>query len=369
MGVIKRVAKARTHRGKRELERRGPKLIENTKQSVFLRGTKCGENVQKLLKDMAKLKKPNATFMSKKNDYKPFEAANEIETLCMRHDASLFGFGSHNKKRPNNLIIGRLFDHQVLDMVEFGVDNLKGLDDFKNAKVGVGIKPCLLFAGEPFLSPSSDFFRIKNLLVDFFHGEEVTNIRLEGIEHVIAFTAAENKIYMRSYRIIMKKSGEKAPYVELEEIGPSVDLVLRRTKLASLDLFKSSCKKPKEIKAKKVKNISKDPFGSQLGRVHMPKQDLRRLPTRNMKGLRKTEAEKKIERASRVRSLKDKKTAGSTSSATDTGISNRSIRNRRGKGSKGGLTGANTTPLALSKVNTRQHAIQTGKGPMMIQSS
>jgi len=196
------------------------------------------------------MKKPTSTFLSRKNDYRPFEAANEIETLCKRNDASLFGFGSHNKKRTDNLILGRLFDHQVLDMVEFGVENLKGLDDFKNAKVAVGIKPCLSFAGEPFLSPSSDFFRIKNLLVDFFHGEEVTNIRLEGIEHVLAFTAVDNKIYMRSYRIILKKSGEKTPYAELEEIGPSADLVLRRTKLASKDLFKSSCKKPKEIKVK-----------------------------------------------------------------------------------------------------------------------
>jgi len=342
MGVIKRVVKARTHRGKRELEKRGPKLIENTKQSILLRGTKCSEDVQKLLKDMVKLKKPNSVFLSRKNDYKPFEAANEIETLCKRYDASLFAFGSHNKKRPKNLIIGRTFDYQVLDMVEFGVENFKGLDDFKNAKVAAGIKPCLLFAGEPFMSPSSDFFRIKNLLIDFFHGEEVTNIRLEGIEHAISFTAVDNQIYMRSYRITLLKSGEKTPYAELEEIGPSADLVLRRTKLASADLFKSSCKKPKEVKVKKVKNISKDSFGSQLGRVHMPKQDLRRLPTRDMKGLKKTVAEKKVERANRVRKPKSPNTSGTTGNR----------KNRRGKGSSG-PTGANTTPLASFRT-TRQ---------------
>jgi len=129
---------------------------------------------------------------------------------------------------------------------------------------------------------------------------------LEGIEHVLQFVAVENKVLMRSYKIILKKSGEKTPYVELEEIGPSMDFVLRRTKLASADLFKSACKQPKELKVKKVKNVSKDVFGSTMGRVHMPKQNLNKLPTRNMKGLKRTVAEKKVERAKRVATRKQK---------------------------------------------------------------
>ena len=36
----------------------------------------------------------------------------------------------------------------------------------------------------------------------------------------------------------MTKSGIKTPHIELEEIGPSADLVIRRTKFASADLFK-----------------------------------------------------------------------------------------------------------------------------------
>lgn len=141
-----------------------------------------------------------------------------------------------------------MFDNETLDMVEFGIEKFKGLDDFKNPKFAVGSKPCLLFSGEPFMSQTSDFFRIKNLLVDFFHGEEITNIRLEGIEHVLSFVAVDNKIHMRGYKIKLMKSGQKTPYVELEEMGPALDLVLRRCKLASADLFKSACRRPKELK-------------------------------------------------------------------------------------------------------------------------
>ena len=46
-------------------------------------------------------------------------------------------------------------------------------------------------------------------------------------------------------RILMKKSGSRTPRIELEDMGPSVDFVMRRTKLASDDLYKRSLKIPK----------------------------------------------------------------------------------------------------------------------------
>ena len=86
---------------------------------------------------------------------------------------------------------------------------------------------------------------MKSLLIDFFRGPEVDNVRLAGIEHVLQFTGVEGRVLMRSYRIDLHKSGSKYPRVELEEIGPSLDLVLRRTQLASDDLFKTACKQVK----------------------------------------------------------------------------------------------------------------------------
>lgn len=95
---------------------------------------------------------------------------------------------------------------------------------------------------------------------------------------------------------MLKKSGTRIPRIELNEIGPSVDLSVRRTQLASDDLFKQSCKKPKDLKVKKKKNITKDGLGSTLGRIHMGAQNINSIQTRKMKGLKKTLSERKAER-------------------------------------------------------------------------
>ena len=132
---------------------------------------------------------------------------------------------------------------------------------------------------------------------------QVTNIRLAGVEHCLQFSAVEDdngafRVYMRSYKIRMLKSSDpKLPRAELDEIGPAVDMVLRRSHLASEDLTKTASKQvrywmhdshgkpalmplPFQVKnlhkKKKVKNIEEDAFGSTLGTVHVPAQDVSR---------------------------------------------------------------------------------------------
>lgn len=92
-----------------------------------------------------------------------------------------------------------MYDSHILDMVEFGIEQYRGLKEFKTQKVCLGIKPCLLFAGELF-EHNHEYQRIKSLLIDMFQREKVQAVRLQGLEHVLMFTAAEDRIYFRSYR-------------------------------------------------------------------------------------------------------------------------------------------------------------------------
>lgn len=60
----------------------------------------------------------------------------------------------------------------------------------------------------------------------------------------------------------------------MEEIGPSLDLKVRKIQLANEDLYKTSLKQPRVVDPKKQKNIETNALGEKRGRIHMAKQNL-----------------------------------------------------------------------------------------------
>lgn len=283
--VVPKIVPPKTNKGKRALEKREPKVFENPKVAMLIKGGNTSQTVTEALKDVGILKKPHAITYKRKNIVRPFESEHSMEFFSDRSDSSLFLFGSHSKKRPHNLVIGRMFDHHVMDMIELGILDFKSIAEHVGSKVPAETKPCLLFAGEAF-ERDEEYKRLKNVFIDFFRGPVIDTVRLTGLEHILQFVVMNGRIYIRSYRVILKNSGCKIPRVELENIGPSFELVMRRKKLASDDLFKRACRVPKESKIKKTKNIAHDPFRNKTGRIHMERQDYSKLQTRKVKGFK-----------------------------------------------------------------------------------
>uniref|UniRef100_A0A2K5QZX2 Ribosome production factor 2 homolog n=1 Tax=Cebus imitator TaxID=2715852 RepID=A0A2K5QZX2_CEBIM len=240
------LAQDRVVKAKRFLEKRELKLNENIKNAMLIEGGNANATVTQVLKDVNALKKPHSILYKKKNVTRPFQDQTSLEFFSNKSDCSLFMFGSHNKKWPNNLVIGHMYDYHVLGMIELGIENF-------NNKCPEGTKPMLIFAGDDF-DVTEDYRRLKSLLIDLFRGPTVSNIRLAGLEYIPHFTALNGKIYFRSYKLLLKKSGS--------------------------------------LKPKKKKNISHDTFGTTYGRIHMQKQDLSKLQTRKMKGVKKSPAER-----------------------------------------------------------------------------
>ena len=63
----------------------------------------------------------------------------------------------------------------------------------------------------------------------------------------------------------------------MEEIGPSFDMIVRRTKFANDSLMKEALKLPPSVLVKPTKNIEKNTFGDTLGRIHMQREDIKQL--------------------------------------------------------------------------------------------
>lgn len=198
----------------------------------------------------------------------------------------------------------------------------------------------------------ASFQHLKSLLLDFYRGEEAppasgpgavpgaagNSIALrDGLQHIICVTegpeveaggvggpsddpdlaklyaagAAQVKdshsaadidtsasgriVYFRVYapRPAVKTASGATPKIELKEVGPSFDFVLRRRRPADATRLTSALKRPRTAAMSnkqgttKKKNILTDDMGDMLGRVHMERQDLGALQTRKMKGLKR----------------------------------------------------------------------------------
>lgn len=283
----------KTARSKRALEDKEPKLVENVKNALFVPGANCNQVLHDAMVDLHALKKPDAKRFSKKNDIRPFEDPSSLEFFSEKNDCSLLVFGSHNKKRPNNLTFVRTFNYRIYDMIELRLEAYKFLKEFKKQTFDIGMKPMFTFNGSAFDS-NPTFMQIKSLFLDFFRGQVVEKLDVAGLQHVISISAGEieegKPLPIVNFRVYLLKTQKgdspKQPRVELEEIGPRFDFRVGRVQPPDPELEKEALKTPKQLVPKTKKNVDTDDMGDQLGRIHVGKQDLSQLQTRKMKGLK-----------------------------------------------------------------------------------
>lgn len=123
-----------------------------------------------------------------------------------------------------------------------------------------------------------------------------------GGSSMVDTSAQGRMLHLRTYAIVSSSPSSASASaagasssVELEELGPSFDFVLRRRQMPALDRLNASLKRPKtqaeknrQGKGGAKKNIETDDMGDTVGRVHVGKQDLSKLQTRKMKALKRT---------------------------------------------------------------------------------
>ncbi|OQU93545.1 Brix domain-containing protein [Cladophialophora immunda] len=305
-----REIKPRNARTARIVKAREPQQLESRKRVLLLHGTKCPQPVNSVLKTVHTLTKPDSVMLTKKNDnIHPFENSESLEFLAGKNECGVVVFGTHSKKRPNNITVLRIYDGKLLDMVELLllVPSDEPQSEIK-LQIGVGMKPLILFAGSQWDDTSSSaqatlYQSLRSIMLDLFQGEEVSSIDVAGLQYLLMIAAGEgssssadpndptNKpvLHLRWYRVrTMRSNSPKIPRVELDPIGPSFDFRVGRFHEAEAAVMKDALKhgrRPNEPRTKK--NIETDLVGDKIGRVHLGKQDLSNLQTRKMKGLKR----------------------------------------------------------------------------------
>ncbi|XP_002528588.2 ribosome production factor 2 homolog [Ricinus communis] len=299
---------------KRALEKRAPKLVETGKKTLILEGTKTSSVLNSVLTDIYHLKKESAIRYTRKNDnIRPFESGGEtsLEFFSEKTDCSIFVYGSTSKKRPDNLVIGRTYDHHIYDLVEVGIENFKSMSSFKYDKKAaphVGSKPFIAFVGEGFESVD-ELKHLKEVLLDLLRGEAVENLNLAGLDRAYVCTAtSSNRVFLTHCAIRLKKSGTVVPRIELIEVGPSMDLVVRRHRLPNDSLRKEAMKTAKDKLKKKIKNVSADAIQGKLGRIYIPDQKIGEmaLPDKS-KGVKRERREAKMKNGNNEHASKKQK--------------------------------------------------------------
>lgn len=293
-----RSTKPKNNRSKRAIEKKESKIVENTKTALFIPGNSSNKSLHDITVDISALKKPFIKRFTKKNAILPFEDSTSLEFLSEKNDASLLVLSTNNKKRPNNLTFIRTFDYKIYDMIELQVlSDFKLFEDFKKTTFQVGLKPLFTFQGHIFdINPT--FIQIKSLFLDMFHGEQSNLQDVAGLQHVISVSAVEEDdndtaisklplVYFRVYKLKTFKSNEpKLARIELEETGPRLNFKIGRVQHADPEMEKETMKVPKQLLPKERKNVQTDAVGDQVAKIHVGTQDLSRLQTRKMKGLK-----------------------------------------------------------------------------------
>lgn len=288
----------KNNRSKRAIEKKESKIVENTKTALFIPGNSCNQALHDITIDLSALKKPFMKRFHKKNPILPFEDATSLEFLSEKNDASILVLSTNNKKRPNNLTFIRTFDYNIYDMVELQVlSDFKLFKDFKKMTFQVGLRPLFSFQGHIFdINPT--FIQIKSLFLDMFHGENSNLQDVAGLQYVISVSAMEEDdndssisklplVYFRVYKLKTFKSNEpKLARIELEETGPRLTFKIGRIQHADVEIEKEAMRVPKQLQPKERKNVQTDSIGDQVAKIHVGTQDLSRLQTRKMKGLK-----------------------------------------------------------------------------------
>jgi hypothetical protein len=145
------------------MAKREPQQHENPKTTLFVSGQKTSQILKLAVADLCTIKRPFIERFTKKNDIHPFDDASSLEFFSQKNDTSLIVLSLHSKKRPHCLTLARTFSYKMLDMLELylNAETFRTLQQFKNKKPSIGLKPLISFHGTVFEDPNQTKYTVQ----------------------------------------------------------------------------------------------------------------------------------------------------------------------------------------------------------------
>lgn len=232
------------------------------KKTLFLRGKKRCPFLDIVLKEFCALKQPNVVKYAKPERTSPFEDATSFEFYCKKNSASLFVFANSHKK--NIVILGRVFDGVISDLLEIQVISSKA------ATISFSHKsPLFVFNKE-----RTELHRsVKGLFLDHFRKNRSGKVSLSELELVFSLTfTGEKSFTIKTYVI---KTNRELGFAEknncimirnilLRETGFEAECIITRIKQEHVESI-PDIKKKTEVKF--------DLIGNAYACVHVGKQN------------------------------------------------------------------------------------------------
>jgi len=213
------------------------------------------------VRELVKLRGDSVEIKEQLNAYKEPEMMAKV---VRKQRATLFV--SNND--PEHLVLGRIYDGEVLEMIKFRIVSIKSSKEFEALSPELNMKYYVLLQG-------IEDKRMENFILDFL-AQRSHEVDLKGIRYGWIVNSSSSNDYILKYvRVLLDNT--------VEDIGPFFELKLESKYYCDDEVYsKAFDKAPK----KKDKNVSKNAFKDTMGKLHIDRQDLRNVNLRKSRGYR-----------------------------------------------------------------------------------
>ena len=193
------------------------------------------------------------------------------------------------KKRPSNVILGRVFNQKVLDMYDFQILYMKEMT--QNVTFEANLLPTVIFQGDQF--ENDDVMRdVKNFWLDFLGGNhQIKKVNIMNMTRQVVITALSKKeILIEQFQCKVSEEMAFKGDIQPEMVGPSLKLKITKHSAADKDVMKEALKqrRSKHQAEKKQHNKYTTNLGQTKGQLFISQQNMGTLALRKFNKRRKT---------------------------------------------------------------------------------